>query len=190
MTAIYKAGLIWHKRILAARDNLKSRRANSGGYLDVKSSGVKKESTGICLYFLKREKKNEEARLDSYSIHFLDPFKTPFFFQIEATCRKEKKSEQTQHPDILSPLDVHSTQQLLDLAESGLLPRPGPLARFLLESRHHELPLLGLDVQHAVLDGPIDDEPPDGGGFRLAEAMDAVDGLILQNFQRARRIHQ
>lgn len=79
-----------------------------------------------------------------------------------------------------SPVVSQSSEQPLNIPHPRLLPATVAFSLFLLEGRHHELAFLGLDAQHAVLDGFLDDEAPDGCGSGLAEAVDAVDGLILE----------
>ena len=64
-------------------------------------------------------------------------------------------------------------QQPLDVPNTRAFPRH-PLITLFLECRHHELPLLGLNVEHHLLDTVFHNEAEDGRLALLAETMNPI----------------
>ena len=71
------------------------------------------------------------------------------------------------------------SQQPLNIAQPSCAALAGALPALLPKGGHHQFPLLLLDAQDPLLDTPVHDQAPHGGGAGLAEAMHAIDGLVL-----------
>jgi hypothetical protein len=78
-------------------------------------------------------------------------------------------STRTSSLSVQQPLDIRQPAGLHFISFTLLL----------AECQAHQLPLVLLDAKDVVFDGALDDQAEDAAVFLLAEAVDAIDGLVF-----------